>query len=211
MGSLAAVITIACLLWDANQHSHSFSTAYNEGYVEKLYRGVKRNTTRPFVFLLFTDRKRQFSESGVRQIPLEAKEPGYSACIEPYKLNTPMILMGLDTIITGNIDGMVDYCLSGDVIALPKDPYDHGKPCNGVALVPQGHQDVFLKHNGENDMEWMRRQPHVLIDDLFPGQVVSYTAHARTMGLGDARIVYFHGHAKPHNTLGVPWIERHWS
>lgn len=204
------MITIACLLWDANEHSHSFSCDYDEGYVEKLYRGVGRNTTRPFKFLLFTDRFRTFSEGGIVQTLLFKKPYSYASCIEPYRMGVPMILVGLDTIITGNIDGMIDYCLSASKIALPKDPFDEGKACNGVALVPAGHSAVYVTHAGENDMEWMRGQPHDLIDDLFPGQIISYTAHARKNGLGDARIVYFHGHSKPHNTHGVPWIEEHW-
>lgn len=59
-------------------------------------------------------------------------------------------------------------------------------------------------------MDWLRRQPHAVIDDLFPGQVVSYKGHVMQHGLGDARIVYFHGFEKPHE-LHLEWINRNWT
>ena len=139
-----------------------------------------------------------------------AKKPGYGDCIEPYRLGWPMILVGLDTVIVGNIDQLADYCLNAEKIALPRDPYSSERACNGVALVPFGQQKIFSEWNGENDMEWMRQQPHEFIDDLFPRQVVSYKGHVKKNGLGDARIVYFHGYEKPPE-LKLDWIRRHWS
>jgi hypothetical protein len=50
-----------------------------------------------------------------------------------------------------------------------------------------------------------------VIDDLFPGQVVSYKGEVKKHGLTDAtRIVYFHGQDKPHELPHVGWIARHW-
>ena len=198
---------VTCL-WAPNSHSYPFSRMYDESWVEKLYRGFRRNLTGDFNFVVFTDSPREFSEP-IMQLPLLALKPDYSAMCEPYALNEPMILVGLDTIITGNIDHLAEYCLTKDKMALPRDPNRPEMACNGVALVPAGHEDIANNSTGENDMKWVRRFPHVYIDDLFPGQVVSYKGHVKKHGLGDARIVYFHGHEKPHE-LDEDWIREHW-
>jgi hypothetical protein len=204
------LLKIVTLFWQANTKSHSFSAMYSEDWVEKLYRGFARNLTVPFVFLLYTDRHRDYREP-IRQIihpDLGAK--GYSDCIRPYELGEPMILVGLDTIVTGNIDHLADYCLSADTIALPRDPYHPARACNGVALVPAGHANIAADHRGQNDMEWLRENPHVFIDDLFPGQVVSWKGSVEKNGAGDARIIYFHGERKPHQLRANPIIKRNW-
>lgn len=139
-----------------------------------------------------------------------ADQPSYADCIEPYGMNVPMILVGLDTVITGPINHLAEYCLTADRIALPRDPNRPEICCNGVALVPAGQKAVFDEWSGENDMAWLRARHHAFIDDLFPGQVVSYKGHVKKNGLGDARIVYFHGQEKPHELTDQPWIREHW-
>ena len=200
------MITIATLLWRPNSKSYPFSRMYDESWVEKLYRGFHRNLTQPFRFICFTDMRRSYSE------PIEQKfiegPIDYHCCTQPYRLGDPMILVGLDTVIVGNVDHLAEYCIKSDVLALPRDPYHPERACNGVALVPAGHQDI-AGNPGENDMVWVRRFPHKYIDDLFPGQVVSYKGHVKKNGLGDARIVYFHGKEKPHE-IEEDWLKDHW-
>lgn len=204
------MLTIATLLWDRNQHSFAFSRSYNEEWVIRLYAGVARNLTMPFRFVLFTERNRDLPPEIIQE-RMKTKRLDYGACIEPYRFGVPMILMGLDTIIVGNIDHLAAYCSGGDKIALPKDPFHPVRACNGVSLVPEGQQYVWRNWNGENDMEWMRKQPHVFIDDLFPDHVVSYKGTVKKNGLGDARIVYFHGKEKPNELQDVPWVRQHWN
>ena len=202
------MITIATVLWAPNAKSQPFSTVYTERWAEKLYRNFAKHLTRPFRFVVFTDRPRTFAEPGIEQAALTAEVPDYGCCIEPFALGVPSIIVGLDTVVTGNIDHLVEYCLNEKALALPRSP---GKEfaCNGVALVPAGHRHVFDNWRGENDMEWLRRQPHVFIDDLWPGQVNSYKCHIRPMGLGDTRIAYFHGPPKM-DSLNEPWIQTNW-
>lgn len=203
------MLTVATLLWDANEASRSFSRHYTEADVEKLYRGFARNLSAEFEFVVFTDRARTFNEP-ILQERISAQVPDYSSCIEPYRLGVPMILVGLDTVVTGDCDHLASYCMEAETIALPRDPYRPQQACNGVALVPAGNQHIALTHAGENDMDWMRTFPHVFVDDLWPGQIVSYKGHIEKHGLGDARIVYFHGERKPHQLGGVDWIREHW-
>jgi hypothetical protein len=203
------VLTVATLFWQANRHSRDFSAIYTEAWVEKLYRGFARHLTQPFIFVCYTDRPRTFAEP-IHQIPLRSPEPSYADCIQPFELDQPMILVGLDTVVCGNIDHLADYCLTADVIALPRDPYARHQACNGVCLVPAGNRHVADLHRCENDMEWLRRQEHRFIDDLFPGQVQSFKGAVKATGLGDTRICYFHGQEKPHQLRAGHPILEHW-
>lgn len=202
-------LCVVTLLWDANDESYAFSSMYDESWVEKLYRGFRRNLTLPFEFICFTDRERAFAEP-VTQYRITSKKPSYADCIEPYRLGRPMILVGLDTVVTGNVDHLARHCLESPMIAVPRDPFFPETVCNGVALVPEGHEWIWARHRGENDMDWIRSLARKeVIDDLYPGHVVSYKGHVMFEGLGDARIVFFHGEQKAHQ-INEPWIREHW-
>lgn len=204
------MLTVATLLWQPNKKSLDFSRCYNETWVEKLYRGFARNLTAPFRFVLYTDRERAYSEPVEQLVQPDLGQGGYGDCIRPYALGAPMILVGLDTVVTGNCDDLARYCLEEKVPALPRDPYKPAIACNGVALIPSGYAKVATTHKGQNDMEWVRSFDHVFIDDAFPGQVKSFKGHVKQHGLGDVRICYFHGQEKPHQLPHVDWIARHW-
>jgi len=204
------VIEVCTLLWATNERSALFSRGYNEKWVNRLYLNFRRHLTRPFHFTVFTDRDRTFLP-GVQQERLTRLPPDYGNCVEPFRLDVPMILVGLDTVIIKNIDHLADWALNaGDKIGMPKHPY---RPwaCNGVVLAPGGRREIFDRWRGENDMEWLRRFPHVLLDDIFPKQIVSYKAHVLPVGeLGAARIVYFHGRPKQPELKRLPWVRENW-
>lgn len=216
------MLTVATLLWDANEKSLPFSRCYDESWVDKLYRGFARNLTMPFQFRCFTDRPRTFGESAIRTSLLRnAGKPDYTSCIEPFMLNQPMILVGLDTVILRNVDHLAEYCLTAKMLALPRDPFHWSRACNGVCLVPAGMGRVYTAHAGQNDMDWLRQFEHVFIDDIFPGSVKSYKGHVRGMteylqgipqGYAGVDIVYFHGVPKPHQLLTADneIVRRNW-
>lgn len=204
------MLHVACCLWDANGHSQSFSRCYDETWAEKLYRGFKRNLTQPFRFVCFVDYPRAFDELEIDQEILEADEPNYGCMIEPFKLNEPTIICGLDTVILQNIDHMAEYCLSGEKIAVPKHP-SLPDIINPVVLVPKGHRAVFDSWNGENDMQWMGKQGVVFTDTMWPGQILSLKMHdIRRKGPQGARIVYFHGDPKPPALMQLDWVKENW-
>src|SRR4051812_17820431 len=204
------MLHVAACLWDANKHSEPFSRVYTEQWVDKLYRGFVRNLTVPFKFVLFTDRPRKFREQ-IDQRFLTSVKIDYGCNTEPYKLNEPMILVNLDTVIVRNIDHFADYCMTGEKIALCRNPYKPEISINGVALVPSGHRWVFDDWRGENDMDWLRKFPWQPIDDLWPGEVLSLKAHRiRDVGIGDASIIYFHGRPKQQDLMHLDWIRAHW-
>ncbi len=205
------MLCVTTCLWNSNGFSLPASRCYSESWVEKLHAGFRRNLTVPFRFVCFTDEERHFSR-GVEQEPLTAEVPDYGSFIEPFRLNEPMIAVGLDTVIVGNIDHMARHCLSASKIAVPRDPYQPHRCINGVVLSPAGQRRVWDEWNGENDMEWMRRQDTVFIDDLWPGEVLSLKFHdIRRKGLQGARIVYMHGRPKQPELGHLPWVKEHWS
>lgn len=208
------MITVACALWTANNESLPGSRCYDESWVDKLYRGFKANLTRPFEFTCWTDMPRQF-DRGVSQAWIKGA-PGYASLMQPFRLNRAMILVGLDTIIVGNCDHLADYCLKAEKVAVPRDPFYPETVCNGVVLVPEGHRgELYDEFDGGNDMEWFRKlyakERVNVIDDLWPGQVVSFKGDIAKNGLSeDTRIVYFHGKYKPHELGHIGWIKRAW-
>lgn len=202
-------LVVATLLWEPNAKSLRFSQCYDEAWVRRLFNGFSRNLSIDFRKVLYTDRQRDLP-ADIEQVVISGLgQGGYADCIRPYELNQPMILCGLDTVVTGNVDHLAEYVLAGGQYALPRDPYTPSQACNGVALAPAGMARIAAEHDGANDMVHVRRYPHVFIDDLWPGQVVSYKGHVELHGIGDARIVYFHGDRKPHQ-LDDDWIAKHW-
>lgn len=204
------MISIVTLLWQGKAKVQPFSRMYDEAWVTRLFDGFARNLTVPFEKVLFTDRPRDLAPDIKQIVQPDLGDGGYGDCIRAYGLGRPMILAGLDTVVTGNCDDLARYCLEARIQALPRDPYRPHIACNGVALVPAGLSAIATKHRGENDMEWVRRFPHAFIDDLFPGLVQSFKGTVKKAGLGDSRIVYFHGREKPHELPGISWIAEHW-
>lgn len=202
------MLTVATLFWQPNEGSKTFSRCYDETWVEKLYRGFARNLTLPFRFVCYVDQGYVFDEP-VEQVRIKAKVPDYSTCIEPYRMGEPMILVGLDTLVIGNIDHLARSCLIRRDLGLPRDPYKPAQACNGVALVPEGMAHIGTTHRGENDMEWVRGFPHSFLDDEFPGEIVSFKGSVERRGARNAKIIYFHGERKMHQ-LRSALIEQHW-
>jgi hypothetical protein len=208
------MICFGTLLWEPNDQSFPFSRHYTTDWVERLYRSVDRNYGGPFRFVVWTDRLRTYHEP-IEQRPLRNPKPNYGDCIQPYEASDemPLILLGLDSVATGDLTDLVDYAYSGETLALPRDPYRPSRACNGVALIPKGHGWVWNEwEKREGDMERCRAVEHRFIDDLFPGQVVSYRCHVAERGLGDARLVYFHGQDKPGAMprREAAWLKKHW-
>jgi len=204
------MLHVSACLWHKNELSGPYSRCYDESWVDKLYRCFARNLTIPFRFVLFTDRIRKFEEPIDQEI-LSTSPAHYGCLIEPFKLNVPSIICGLDMVVVRNIAHMAEYCLTADRIAVPIHPR---KPdlgiCNPVAFVPAGHRHVFDGWDGGNDMVRLRQFDNATTDALWPGQILSHKhTKVRELGLQKARIVYFGGANKMHE-IADPWIKEHW-
>lgn len=206
------MLIVSTCLWDANQTSMVSSRCYDETWVEKLYRGFRRNLTVPFEFVLFTDRLRTFKEPISQQTFRDGRAPDYGSCVEPFILNRPMIFVGLDTVIVGSCDKFARWCLQHPgKLALPKHPYEDWS-INGVVLWGGSNPAIFNEWTGENDMDWMRSFPHARIDDLWRDRIVSYKARVAKQGNLPPKcsIIYFHGKPKMHELPDEPFIRAHW-
>ena len=105
----AVSVTVACVLYQGQDvPAHSLGI-FTPEWVDRLYRGIKRNTTRPFRFVCFVDREYEFKEP-IESIPLKLPYRNMFSLLEPFSEDLGQVLfMGLDTIITGNIDHLMDY------------------------------------------------------------------------------------------------------
>jgi len=215
------ITTVAVVLYQGEDvPAHSLGI-FTPEWVDRLYRGIKRNTTRPFRFVCFVDREYEFKEP-VESIPLKMPYRNMFSLLEPFSEDLGRVLfMGLDTIITGNIDHLMDY---RGPFAMLKDPW-HDRPCSGVMAFPYTPAiwDNFVANHERaakeatmfglpSDMIWLADQPHVLLDDIgLADGIVSYKAHVKPHPerLQTSCIVYFHGKEKPHE-LEHDWVREHW-
>lgn len=223
------MLTVATVLWDANEKSFDWSRRYTEEWVVKLRNQFARNLTRPYRFVCYVDRVRDLPPDIVQRF-FTRKHPSYLDCLQPFEMGEPMILVGLDTLILRNIDHLADYCLgSRDVnnhlVAVPDDPFVQ-RSCNGVVLSPGGHRHIWTKRDrkSNNDMEGISRWPHASIDEIFPGSVKSYKGHvmgqsaiyregkrdAEPKGIDGVDIVYLHGEPKQTDLLHLDWVRDAW-
>lgn len=214
--------TIAVVLYQGEDvPAHSLGI-FTPEWVDRLYRGIKRNTTRPFRFVCFVDREYEFKEP-IESIPLKLPYRNMFSLLEPFSEDLGRVLfMGLDTVITGNIDHLMDY---RGPFAMLKDPW-YDRPCSGVMAFPYTPEiwDNFVAQHEEaarkatmfgfpSDMIYLATVPHVLLDGLGLAKGIhSYKAHIKPNPalLKDACIVYFHGKEKPHELTHLGWVREHW-
>lgn len=206
------MLNIVSLLWTPNGKEHGFSRHYDESWAVKLFDAFARNLRAPHKFCLFTDHYRDFPRDATQYL-LRRRPITYGSCMEVFRLNEPMIVVGLDTIVLKNLDKWAEYATDpkSDKILLPKDPYRPDRYCNGVQIVPAGFSDLYEAWNGENDMDFIRRARDIEdLDKVFPGEAISYKVHyAPKKKLGKARVVYFHGKPKMQDIDDQELLE-HW-
>lgn len=197
------MLTVVAVYYQAHPGVPSWSRCYTPDWVDKLARGVRRHYSQPFRFVCLTDQDYAFQE------PIETQRLTHTrwatACAQALMVEAErLVFMGLDTVIVGSLD---DLCAYSGQLAVPRDPYRTGQACNAVVLCPP--RPEIAAASAPNDMAVLDQFPHDWLDERYPGQVVSYKAHVRDHGLGDARIVYFHGEPKP-SALSDPWVKEHW-
>ena len=199
------MITVSCVYYKNTTGQPYWAGCYSPEWVDKLCRGVMRNYSKPFKFVCFTNEDwLSFKE----EITLVSLVPGswHTICKQQHALDCDnLVILGLDTIITGKLDEI--FAFEG-ALAVPRDPYMPDQPCNGVVIQRGARPDIASATAG-SDMMVIRQFPHQYLDDLFPGQVLSYKVHVKLNGLGDARLVYFHGVPKP-SDLQDDWVKEHW-
>lgn len=196
-------------------------------YVNRLYAGVRRNTTVPFEFICFTDDPSGIDPAiAIRPLPVqlppdwESREP-YSAnhwalgCLQRLPMfrrgmfpdGDQIAFLDLDTVFCGNLDGIFSY---RGKFAILEDFYrgtgslqfsfstwEAGQEASAVYEAWKGAGEPY----GVSDQTWIERaipKPDIL-QSLFPGQFVSWKADNCRYGIPrQAKVIIFHGLPKPH-------------
>jgi len=127
---------IVCILFNGKERhlpSYSANAGYSAEWVDKLARAIKRNTTKSHKLICLTDREYTFNET-VTQVPLDCQDLGWACVMEAFRPGLGKgrrFIIGLDTLITNNIDELLNW--RGEC-GLLTDPFEPHTICNGIGL-----------------------------------------------------------------------------
>jgi hypothetical protein len=220
------VITFACVLFRPIAVP-KWSQCYSPEWVDKLYRGIRRNYHGRFRFVCFTDKPYDFAEPEIEQVALLWPELQWMTLLEPFRLSADrMLVMGLDTVITGDLSDIASY---NGHIALCRDPSQPSRSCNAIVSVSRAASELLWHMFADRPEHWTAKcqyngYPSEMLflrdavidpdffDDMCPGQVLSYKAHVcANHDSSNARVVYFHGSPKPpHLAPQHQWVVDAW-
>jgi hypothetical protein len=228
-------MTFVCTLFRPPNYLPEWSDVYDASWADKLYRGIARNYSKPFRFVCLNDGGYTFAEN-VISIPL-LDSAGWGNMLEAFRPEISddcITVLGLDTVITGDITSIVD---TDTVCGLPRSPgmrVAKNEICNAIGIYgreyatglwetyqsdPEYWQRTALLGGQFSEVAFLRqnvKEDVTLLDDLYPKQIISYKAHLRRQRNRDrrralrksARIMYFHGRPKPPDV--EPWLLQHW-
>jgi hypothetical protein len=224
------MIDVVCVLW---------GDKYSDDYVRILKASVARNTTIPHRFVCLSDRKIK----GVETLHLEGGLEGWWNKLMLFNsaigFGNRIVYLDLDTVITGNIDFLLQY--NGNFmgienlgVAHPKDKMIYrGEFQSGVMAWDKEYASFIwptFVHNKSNlnglagDGEFLNAMFKTMNDDpdllqrLYPGKIQSFKYESYFTGdLDEVSIVCFHGDPRPHqaisettNSWGVIYQPRPW-
>lgn len=207
-----------------------FGTKYPAEYVNKLFRGISRNTTKEFLFTCYTENTIDIDPNlNCQPLPLDLGDWHNKIGLYNSKLynnEDQIFYFDLDTVIVGNLDEILSY--RGDFIIL-RDPYREKFFGSGLmSWKPLAVNHMYQNYVSEGtyqklargDQGWPELQyPTADIwQDLFPSKIISYKCNVIGSprysyppgDLSTASIVYFHGKPRPHEVANLTWMKEHW-
>lgn len=218
------MIHVICIKWGIN---------YPSEYVNKLFKGIQRNTTKEFSFTCFTEVSTGIIYPEIKIQPLPHYTGDWYSKIglynqDLYLPDDQVFYFDLDTVITGDLDEIFSY--KGDFMIL-RDPYNKNLFGSGLmSWRPTAVNHMWANYtNGykhsRGDQAWPEEQyPTADIwQEAYPEKVISYKIHIVGKGrinnnnwpkhggsLDTASIVYFHGKPKPHEVRELNWMKESW-
>lgn len=219
------MIHIICIKW---------GTKFSAEYVNKLFRGIKRNTTKEFIFTCFTDNSKGLIQ-GISSKAIPCFTGDWFSKIslynkELYDSTNQIFFFDLDTVIVGNLDEILSY--SGKFIIL-RDFYKKVSFGSGLmSWQPEAVHYMWTTYKKgskykRGDQAWPElAYPDANIWQLkYPEKIISYKVHIRDNNnipvrqksrrtnlpgsLKTASIVCFHGNPLPHE-VKEHWLKEHW-
>lgn len=225
------MISVVCVYW---------GNKFPIEYVYNLRSAVKRNTSVPHEFVVFSDRQIPDVKTKILDKGLEGWWNKLQMFNTKFALNKEVVYFDLDTLITGNIDWLMNYdtIFMGieDLGSVNKhQPHLIGKFQSGVMKwnYPMGNSiwESFQKNihtmqvyrgDGELLNDIVPKERRELLQRVFPDKLKSYKYQIYNDGLQDASIVCFHGRPSiiqaMTETIKTPmavykpqsWIKEYW-
>ena len=233
------MIKIITCLFDGVVFGVPHSTnIFDATWVDKLYRAIKRNTTKPFELICLVDKEYPIKEpvKQVKFIEQANVSVGWSLLVEMYRpdiTSDRRVTIGLDTIIMDNIDDILE--IDSD-IAMLADPCVPKEICNAITWCsPETAKFIwdvwtnkrewvyenckFITKDAVSEMVLLRKLfdqdgEALRVDNIHEG-IYSYKVHIIENPdlIENAKIIYFHGEPKPHE-LGAHPVDKkiipHW-
>lgn len=196
------MIDIVCFKW---------GTKFSADYVNHLHAGIKRNTTVKFKFHCFTDNRSNITSDVIcHELPNNNLEGWWNKLWLfsdqlPVEVGKPVMFFDLDTLITGNIDDILNYSCPKNMAGLVNF-YQPKKFASGLMMWKHGTQShiwqKFLqdpvaaqKSCRDGDQEWIERHlvEFTRWQEEFPNSVYSYKQSCGNGLPPTAKIVCYHG------------------
>jgi len=216
--------TVACMRW---------GTLYPPDYVNRLYRGVMRNVSRPTRFLAFTDDPNGL-EAGIepRAIP-PIRLPATGLGGSPWRklalwsrdigVAGDMLFLDLDVVVVGSIDAFFDF--ESGKLALIRDWSSTADGNSSVMRVPEGGAQHLIdgfeaaplekRRLYSNEQVYLTRESRLPTvfwpTEWCPGfkamMLPRFPANlVKNVKLPEgARVVVFTGHPRPHEAVRGKW------
>lgn len=210
---------------------YSANSGYSSEWMNKLVRGFQRNTTQDHHYICMVDSEQYVFDSEIEKIPFQYAASGWGCIMEAFRpdlCSGHRMIVGLDTIILGNVDAILSY--SGEC-GLLDDPYraklGSNDLCNGIGIFSEKQSSrlwylwqnrerlqIPCMYNGaESEMEFMRNVVPGAdrLNRWYAQAIQSYKVHWKEEPKyrQGARIVYFHGDPKP-PLSNEPYLMKHW-
>lgn len=217
-------LNIVCFLWHGDRWDDSVDGVE---YVNRLYRGMKRNLSLSFGFICFS------TVEGIYDSGIDVREfdsPSWRGCLPKLTVFNPdhnfqgrVVMCDIDCVITGSLDEMFSYdgdiCLRAKFIDLtiPDGDLVGFRAGFGVKEIWQQFKDNPLyvaDFTGGRERYWYRETvPHAdLWQQKYPGMLLSYKRNIRPKGglFGpEVKMISCHGKPRPHE-IKESWIKEHW-
>lgn len=223
------MITFVCVIFQPSCNVPPWSSCYDGTWVDKLYRGVKRNYRGDFRFVVLHDDHDYEIHEPVTKIPLLGKFEGWGNLAEAWRPDLsdgPIMVMDLDTIIVGDITDLANTECDVGLHTI----YTVRGLCNGVSIfsrkyanhlwelwnkeLPRWKKEAIL--NGKlSEMVFLRivaANDAVILNHIHLHQIASYKKQyaKRLTWRNPARIVCFHGNPKPDAIGEAEIVTKHW-
>lgn len=190
-------------------------------YVETLHDMVNRNLSdkQIYNFVCFTDDPEPYEDS-IEKRPLHGQLEGWWNKLYLFKKghfhkDDLILYLDLDTCVVSGLDSIIKY--EGD-FAILRDVYRPEGLQSSVMLWRGDYSCIWTEFEKENfplieggDQAWIERMnlKPVILQQQFPHQFVSYKERAQFQIPKDAKVVFFHGHPRPHECL-ENWVPKIW-